>query len=73
MICFLDEESLKKGMSKFLQSSIKPTQRNEISTWNKEMLVGNWVVRAPNYTWPDPKPLEGDKDSEVDDAGQLDN
>ena len=75
-VSFPDGESLKKGMSNFLQSSIKPNQRNEISTWTKEVAVGNWVARSPNYTWPDPKPLEGDKNSEVeedDDAGQLDN
>ena len=73
-----DGQTIKKGMAKFLQSAIKPNQRNEIKTWQKEHGVGSWVARAPNYTWPNPKPLAGedadaddeDDDEDDDDAGQ---
>ena len=39
------------------------------------MAVGTWVARAPNHTWPNPRPLAGDSrddagDAEEDDAGQ---
>ena len=68
-------QSIKLGMAKFLQSGIKPNQRNEIKTWAKEHAVGSWVARAPNHTWPLPLPLAGDvsgddEDQDEDDAGQ---
>ena len=72
-----DGQSIKLGMAKFLQSGIKPNQRNEIKTWTKEHAVGSWVARAPNHTWPLPLPLAGDAggdgdedEDEEDDAGQ---
>ena len=74
-----DGQTIKKGMATFLQSAIKPNQRNEIKTWQKELGVGSWVARAPNYTWPNPKPLAGedadgdaseDGDDDDDNAGQ---
>ena len=60
-------QSIKVQMAKYLQSAVKPNQRNEVKTWSKEMGVGNWVARAPNYTVPDPKPLAGDNDEEQED------
>ena len=67
-----DDQTIKKELSKFLQSAIKPNQRNEIKTWTKEVGTGSWVARSPNHTWPDPKPLAGDApdDEDSDDAGQ---
>ena len=41
---------------------MKPNQRNEVKTRTKEVSTGNWVVRQPAYTVPDPKPLAGDVD-----------
>ena len=68
---------IKHSMASFLQTGIKPNQRNEIGTWTKEVGVGSWVMRAPNHTWPAPKPLAGDRtgngdvnDDEDDEAGQ---
>ena len=57
---FPDGQLIKNSMAKFLQSGIKPNQRNEIKTWTKELGVGSWVMRAPNHTWPEPRPLAGD-------------
>ena len=70
-----DGQHIKAGMVKFLQTAIKPNQRNEYKTWSKEVSAGNWTARMPNYTWPPTKPLEGDAalnegDEEEDDAGQ---
>ena len=55
-----DGQAIKHSMAKFFQTSIKPNQRNEIKTWTKEFGVGSWVMRAPNHTWPEPRPLAGD-------------
>lgn len=55
-----DGQEIKIQMAKFLQTAIKPNQRNEVKTWSKEVAAGNWVARAPNCTVPDPRPLEGD-------------
>ena len=70
-----DGQHIKAGMVKFLQTAIKPNQRNEYKTWSKEVSAGNWTARMPNYTWPPTKPLEGnaalnEDDEEEDDAGQ---
>ena len=74
---FPDGQVIKHSMAKFLQSGIKPNQRNEIKTWNKEIGVGSWVMRAPNHTWPEPRPLAGDDgqpgDRDDDEAGQHPN
>ena len=65
-------QSIKVQMAKYLQSAVKPNQRNEVKTWSKEMGVGNWVARSPNYTVPDPKPLAGDNDEEQEDDDEDD-
>ena len=67
-----DGQAIKSGMSKFLQTAIKPNQRNEIKTWSKEVSAASWIARSPNYSWPNPKPLAGDEDDDDDDgdAGQ---
>ena len=72
---FPDGQAVKQSMAKFIQSATKPNQRNEIGTWTKEVAAGSWVARAPNYTWPDPRPLAGDttqtgEDDDDDEAGQ---
>ena len=68
-----DGETIKAGMAQYLETAIKPNQRNEVKTWSKEVSVGNWVARAPNYTVPNPKPLEGDQPGEdsEEDTGQA--
>ena len=70
-------QDLKQGIASFLQTGIKPNQRNEIGTWTKEVGVDSWVMRVPNHTWPEPRPLAGDvpqprdvEDDEEDEAGQ---
>ena len=68
-----DGDTIKKGMSRFLKSGIKPNQRNEIKTWQKEISVGNWVARAPNHTWPDAKTLDADNNDAVEGNGDDDN
>ena len=69
-----DGQAVKEGMSKYFQTATKPNQRNEIGTWTKEVANGSWVARAPNYTWPDPRPLAGDsaegEGDDDDEAGQ---
>ena len=74
---FPDGQDLKRSMASFLQTGIKPNQRNEIGTWSKELGVGSWVMRAPNHTWPEPRPLAGEatqpgdvEDEDDDEAGQ---
>jgi hypothetical protein len=67
-----DGQTLKLEMAKYLQSAMKPNQKNEVKTWLKEVGAGNWVTRAPAYTVPDPRALEGDhtnNDEEEDDTG----
>ena len=49
-----DGQTLKTQMASFLQQAMKPNQRNEVGTWNKEVCAGNWVVRPPAYTVPNP-------------------
>ena len=69
-----DGQTIKTQMAKFLQRAMKPNQRNEVKTWLKEMSAGNWVVRQPAHTVPDPKPLAGDVeelDEEEDAGGQM--
>ena len=66
-----DGQVIKSGMAKFLQSAIKPNQKNEFKTCSKEVSAGNWIARKSNYTWPDPKPLVNDTaDDDEDYAGQ---
>ena len=69
-----DGQEIKRGLATFLQSSIKPNQRNEVTTWTREVSSGSWIPREPNYKVPDPLPLEGDdandQDNDEDDAGQ---
>ena len=69
-----DGQAVKEGMSRYFQTATKPNQRNERGTWTNEVAKGSWVARAPNYTWPDPRPLAGDTaegdDDEDDEAGQ---
>ena len=43
----------------------------------KELGVGSWMMRAPNHTWPEPRPLAGeatqpggDEEDDDDEAGQ---
>ena len=60
-------QKIKEGLAKFLQSSIKPNQRNEVTTWTREVASGSWIARAPNYKVPDPKALAGDLDDDEDD------
>ena len=55
-----DSQTIKAGMARFLQTAIKPNQRNEIKTWLKETAAASWVARAPNHSWPTPKPADGD-------------
>ena len=62
-----DGQEIKIGLAKFLQSSIKPNQRNEVTTWTREHSAGSWIARQPNYTVPEPRPLEGDMDTDHDD------
>ena len=67
-----DGQPIKEGLVKFLKTSIKPNQRNEVTTWTREVAAGAWIPRQPNYTVPDPKPLDGEDDQEEesdDDAG----
>ena len=54
-----DGDTIKSRMAQNLKTAITPNQRNEVKTWSKEVSVGNWV-RAPDYTVPNPKSLEGD-------------
>ena len=69
-----DGQEIKRGLATFLQSSIKPNQRNEVTTWTREVSSGSWIPREPNYKVPDPRPLEGEDDANdqdnEDDAGQ---
>ena len=67
-----DSQTIKTQMAKFLQTVIKPNQRNEVKTWTKEVAAGSWVARAPNHIVPDPKPLAGNvvNEDEEDDSGQ---
>ena len=72
---FPEGQNIKLSMAQYMQSAMKPNQRNEIGTWKKEVSAGSWVARAPNYTWPDPRPLAGDTtqpgdDDDEDNAGQ---
>ena len=60
-------QTIKEGLARFLQSSIKPNQRNEVTTWTREVAAGSWIARAPNYKVPDPKALAGDLEEEEDD------
>jgi hypothetical protein len=64
-------QAIKKGLTKFLQTSIKPNQRNKVTTWTREIAAGSWIPRQPNYTVPDVQPLEGEDEHEEtdDDAG----
>ena len=67
-----DGQSLKKGLATFLRSSIKPNQRNEVTTWTREVSAGSWIARQPNYLVPNPRPLEGDmvnNEEDEDEAG----
>ena len=71
-----DGQTLKTQMASFLQQAMKPKQRNEVGTWNKEVSAGNWVVRPPAYTVPNPRTLAGDKvntdveEEDDDEAGE---
>ena len=70
-----DGQTIKTQMPSFLQQAMKPNQRNEVGTWTKEVSAGNWVVRPPAYTVPNPKPLTGDtgdadEEDEDDEAGE---
>ena len=62
-----DSQTIKTQMAKFLKQAMKPNQRNEVKTRTKEVSTGNWVVRQPAFTVPDPKPLAGNVDEEADD------
>lgn len=71
-----DGQTIKNQMATFLQQAMKPNQRNEVGTWTKEVGAGNWVVRPPAYTVPNPKPLAGDngdaeeEEDEDDETGE---
>ena len=68
-----DGQAIKTGQINFLQSAIKPNLRNEVKAWTKDVGQGQWVVREPNYRFPDPKPLDGDiqqGDADDDEAGR---
>lgn len=68
-----DGQSIKEGLVQFLKTSIKPNQRNEVTTWTREVAAGAWIARQPNYTVPGTKPLDGEDDEEEDyddDAGE---
>ena len=71
---FPEGKNINLSMAQYMQSATKLNQRNKIGMWKKEVSAGSWVARAPNYTWPDPRPLAGDTaqpgDDAEDEAGQ---
>ena len=66
-------QTIKMGQATFLQTAIKPNLRNEVKAWTKDVGQGQWVTREPNYSYPDPRPLEGDlqrEDEDDEEAGR---